>query len=159
MLSYENQITNAESAVTTPEELRDFLNNGAIHNLASLLEFVTGNDGRGYSFEENGGEFTSYWLEKINKRILVVQSTVTRLPGLFLNLPVKPDDYELAAGEINAHFIPIPKEKVDPRVPEPYTQGSGIVKSVGKPITVVKVLQVAEQELSSAAGIVFPEDI
>jgi len=140
--------------VHSPEELRDFLNGGAIYDLAYRLELANkDNADRPFTIREDEKEFSTYWLHKARKRLLVVQSSLSRLPGLFLNVPVELDEYKVAPGSISASFSPMIENR---RVPEPYTEGMG---TVGSPQAVVKIMIVAGQELSVASGIVHPEDI
>jgi hypothetical protein len=141
-------------SVASPEELRVFLNGGAIYDLAYRLELANkAEPDFPFSILGDGGEFTVYWLHQARKRLLIIQNSLSRLPGLFLKLPVESDEYKVAIGEISASYTPSNNIR---RVPEPYSEGMVIV---GSPQAVVKTMVVAGQELSLAAGIVTPEDI
>lgn len=144
------------NAVQTPENLREFLNNGAIYDLAYRLRLANnGEHEESFSIREDESEFKVYWLHQARKRLLVVQNSLSRLPGLFLSLPVELNECKTAPGEIAASYIPIGKDN-EFRVPEPYSEG---MVTVGSPQAVVKIMVVAGQELSIASGILPAEDI
>ena len=158
MAEQQSVVSDSMPLVKTPEELRDFLNNDGVPSVTDWLDYLTGEDGQSFSIEEDERRFITYWLEKANKRILVIQNNLVRLPGLFLQLPLQIDSNELAPGEISAHYIPM-TDRDKPKVPQHYTDGSGIGNRAGLPITVVKIIGVAEQELRQAAGELSSEDI
>ena len=142
-------------SVQNPEELRDFLNKGAIYDIDYRLQLANkGISEKSFSIKEDEKEFAVYWLQKATKRFLVIQNSLSRLPGLFLNIPVDLEEYKVAPGKIGASYIGVDRD--GHRVPEPYTEDMPIV---GSPQAAVKVIIVAAQELSVASGIVTPKDI
>lgn len=146
-------------AVQTPEELRVFLNGnetskGAIYELDERLRLANnGEDNKIFSIREADREFSVSWLNQASKRLLVIQNSLSRLPGIFLNVPVDLHEDKVGFGGISASFAPMVENR---RLPEPYNEGMVIV---GNPQVVVKIMVVAGQELSVAAGIVPAEDI
>jgi hypothetical protein len=149
--------TNLNNQLTSPEELRDFLNKGMIARVGRLLRH-TGNFS-GFLLSEDGdnGRFLLDFKELDSKRVMIVQNSLSRIPGLFLKLPVDPLVDKLASGEISSYFTTIDTE--ERRVPMHYWQDVGIVKKSGNPNAVVQVLGVVEEELSNLAGILPGQDI
>lgn len=142
-------------AVETPEELRVFLNGGALDDLVQRWRLANKGDAeKSFSVREEDRELSVSWLHKATRRSLVVQNSLNRLPGMFLSLPVHPDEYKVGRGDISASFTTWNEDYN--RVPEPYNEG---MMAVGKPQVVVKIVIVTAQELSVASGIVPREDI
>jgi len=159
MAEQQSVISDSMPVVETPEELREFLNGndtsrGAIYELNERLRLANkGEDDKKFSLREDDREFSVNWLHQASKRLLVIQNSLSRLPGIFLNVPVDLHENKVGFGGISASFAPMVENR---RLPEPYNEGMGIV---GSPQAVVKIMIVAGQELSVAAGIVPVEDI
>jgi hypothetical protein len=148
--------TNLNTHVSSPEELRDFFNNGGIKELAEPLddllerdEFKEQQEFR-LTDEKDHGEFAVYWQDQGSYRLLVVQSNLARLAGLYLNVPVKHEAYEVAAGgQMGASHSP--KLESGHRVGHYLKKGQAF--AIGDPMVAVKVHQIAKWELLEACGV------
>ena len=138
-----------ELQTKTFEALEEYLNSGGIEDLAAPLDYLVLKTGEDQIAFNEDGQFKAYWQESEKKRLLVVYSNIGRIAGLSLILPVQPDRYQLAHGQIGASLSPRIEQG---NLPRAYSKlGHGI--AIGDPNVVVHVQQIAANELWQASGL------
>lgn len=110
--------------------------------------------------DDTGQEFRAYWHhsnERTDHRLLVIQSNLASLVGLYLSLPVELEDYKTSrVGSICASYVPkIVKGRS--KVGHYLKQGAGL--EIGDPAVPARVQRIASRQLLKACEVVNVEEL
>jgi hypothetical protein len=149
------------------EELRIFFNRGGVEGLAKPLDYLLADqvydDAKVRIIDEKpegSGDFVAYWQygkEQSKSRLLVIQSTLSSIAGLYLNVPVELDSYQLGrGGSICASYSPRLAQGGH-RIGHYLKNGNAM--PIGDPAIAVRVQRIASRELLRACNVATVEEL